>query len=48
VVNNTRGSRFSLCERSKTDDRYPRYPRVPVAECPGFEERTEPELSEFR
>jgi hypothetical protein len=37
VVRNTRGSVFSLCERSKTDPRYPKYPRVPVLECPGFE-----------
>jgi len=47
VVRNTRGSAFSLCERSKTDPRYPKYPRVPVLECPGFEARnrvtTEPE-----
>jgi len=41
VVRNTRGSAFSLCERSKTDPRYPKYPRVPVLECPGFEERAE-------
>jgi hypothetical protein len=39
LVNNTRGSVFSLCERSKTDPRYPKYPRVPVLECPGFEPR---------
>lgn len=37
VVRTTRGSRFSLCERSREDDRYPRYPRVPVSECAGFE-----------
>ena len=37
VVKNTRGSRFSLCERSKTDPRhYPKYPRIPVRECPGY------------
>ncbi|MBA2439306.1 MAG: hypothetical protein H0V50_01375 [Thermoleophilaceae bacterium] len=39
VVTTTRGSRFSMCTRSKTDPRYPKYPRVPVLECPGFEER---------
>ena len=38
VVKNTRGSTFSLCERSKTEpDRYPRYPRLPVTECAGYE-----------
>ena len=39
VVRNTRGSSFSLCERSRTDPAYPRYPRIPVAECPGWERR---------
>ena len=37
VVRNTRGSSFSLCERSKSDPAYPRYPRLPVVECPGYE-----------
>ena len=40
VVKNTRGSSFSLCQRSKTEpDRYPRYPRLPVVECSGYERR---------
>jgi hypothetical protein len=39
VVRNTRGSTFSLCERSKTDFAYPRYPRLPVIECAGYEPR---------
>ncbi|HET7446139.1 MAG TPA: hypothetical protein VFJ57_15940 [Solirubrobacterales bacterium] len=37
LVGNTRGSVFSLCERSRTDPEYPRYPRIPVLACPGFE-----------
>jgi hypothetical protein len=38
VVRNTRGSVFSLCERSRTEpERYPRYPRLPVLECGGWE-----------
>jgi len=37
LVSNTRGSVFSLCLRSRTDHTYPRYPRVPVLECPGHE-----------
>jgi hypothetical protein len=40
LVPNRRGSVFSLCERSKADPAYPRYPRIPVRECPGFEPRT--------
>jgi len=41
LVRNTRGSAFSLCERSRTDRAYPRYPRLPVLECRGFEARPE-------
>jgi len=39
VVRTTRGSSFSLCERSREDDSYPRYPRVPVVSCSGHEPR---------
>jgi len=38
-VRNTRGSVFSLCTRSRVDPAYPRYPRVPVLECAGYEQR---------
>jgi hypothetical protein len=36
-VSNTRGSVFSLCLLSRTDPAYPRYPRLPVLECAGYE-----------
>ena len=39
LINNTRGSVFSLYERSRTDPDFPRYPRLPVQSCRGFEER---------
>ena len=39
VVRNTRGSSFSLCERSRTEPKYPRYPRLPVVECRGWQRR---------
>lgn len=39
LVPNTRGSVFSLCERSQSDPAYPRYPRLPVLSCPGFDAR---------
>jgi hypothetical protein len=39
LVRNTRGSVFSMCERSKTDERYPKYPRLPVERCAGHEKR---------
>ena len=45
VVGTTRGSRFSLCRRSRTDPAYPRYPRVPVTACAGYEE-AEPQANE--
>jgi hypothetical protein len=31
---------FLLCQRSRDDDRYERYPRQPVLRCPGFEPLT--------
>lgn len=37
LVPNTRGSVFSLCERSASDPSFPRYPRIPVLACGGFE-----------
>lgn len=37
LVPNTRGSVFSLCLRSRSDARYPRYPRLPVKSCAGYE-----------
>ena len=28
-----------MCERSKTDPDFPRYPRLPVLSCRGFQQR---------
>jgi hypothetical protein len=39
-VPNTRGSVFSLCLLSRSDPAYPRYPRLPVLECDGYERRS--------
>jgi hypothetical protein len=36
AIENDRGSRFYLCDRSRTDDRFPRYPRLPVTVCVGY------------
>jgi hypothetical protein len=41
LVPNTRGSVFSLCERSREDPAYPRYPSLPVLSCAGYEPRPE-------
>lgn len=32
-----RGSAFFLCERSATDPSFPKYPRLPVLQCTGYE-----------
>ncbi len=48
LVPNTRGSVFSLCERSRTDPRFPRYPPIPVLSCPGFEPAEQARDSEPR
>jgi hypothetical protein len=37
LIRTTRGSAFSMCLRSKDDPRYPKYPRIPVLDCPGWE-----------
>jgi hypothetical protein len=32
-----RGSTFYFCEKSLTDPAFPKYPRLPVFECSGYE-----------
>lgn len=39
VIENDRGSRFWLCQRSRFDPRFPRYPRLPVLACPGYRQQ---------
>lgn len=41
VIRNRRGSIFRLCKRSATDPAFPRYPRLPVVRCDGYEPRPE-------
>jgi hypothetical protein len=41
-IHTTRGSTFSMCLRSRTDPAYPKYPRLPVLRCPGFEPADQP------
>lgn len=36
-VATSRGSTFVLCERSRTDPTFARYPRLPVLACRGYE-----------
>ena len=37
LITTARGSVFLLCGRSATEPAYPRYPRLPVLRCAGFE-----------
>ncbi|HET7471730.1 MAG TPA: hypothetical protein VFJ71_01265 [Candidatus Limnocylindrales bacterium] len=43
LVVSGKGSRFVLCERSRTDPAFPRYPRLPVLACLGFEPAGRPD-----
>ena len=43
LVTSSRGSWFSLCALSALDDRFPKYPRLPVTSCAGY--RRAPELA---
>lgn len=40
-LSNRRGSVFVFCRRSDTDERYPKYPTLPVLTCPGYDRKTE-------
>ncbi len=42
LIVSARGSAFLLCQRSRTDHRFPRYPNLPVIRCVGFEAVTGP------
>jgi hypothetical protein len=37
AITSSRGSAFSLCQRSATDPGFPRYPVLPVRACRGYE-----------
>jgi hypothetical protein len=37
-----RGSLFYQCRLAAQDPRFPRYPALPVRECPGYERDEEP------
>jgi hypothetical protein len=37
LIKSGRGSVFSMCLRHRTDERFPKYPRLPVERCKGYE-----------
>jgi len=40
-IESDRGSIFIRCELSRTDPAFPKYPRLPVSKCSGYESREE-------
>jgi hypothetical protein len=40
-IESARSSVFYLCELSMSDPRFPKYPRLPVVSCSGYEKRGE-------
>jgi len=38
-IESARGSAFILCNLSQTDPRFPKYPRLPVLSCEGYEKK---------
>lgn len=39
-IESARGSRFVLCERSRTEAAFPKYPWLPVIACAGYERKS--------
>ena len=39
VVESERSSRFLLCGLSETDPQFPKYPRLPVLSCSGYQKK---------
>ncbi len=40
-ITSDRGSVFYLCKLSAVDSRFPKYPRLPVLSCAGYQNDTE-------
>jgi hypothetical protein len=39
LIRTTRGSVFSMCLKHREDERFAKYPPIPVGRCPGFAPR---------
>jgi hypothetical protein len=39
IIETRTGSRFYYCRLSDDDDRFVKYPVVPVVECPGYQQQ---------
>ena len=40
VITSQRNAAFHLCNKSKNDTAFPKYPKLPVRECAGFKKVT--------
>ena len=47
LIESSKGSVFLLCELSKTDPRFPKYPRLPILACSGYQPRDEQHPAQF-
>lgn len=46
TVESSKDSVFYLCELSRTNPNYPKYPRLPVLSCPGYTPKTNPQTKQ--
>lgn len=37
TIVSAKGSQFTLCDYSRVDAQFPKYPRLPVLQCAGYE-----------
>ena len=37
LIESAKGSQFLLCQLSQSDPNFPKYPRLPVLDCPGYQ-----------
>jgi len=38
-IESSRGSTFYFCQRSSSEPEFPKYPRLPVLQCRGYEKK---------
>jgi hypothetical protein len=39
LIESSKGSQFLLCQLSQSNPDFPKYPRLPVLACPGYQNR---------
>jgi hypothetical protein len=42
TIASDRGSKFTRCALADSDPRFPKYPRLPVLACAGYQSATDP------